>query len=66
MLNDGIVVLSRIQIGNSLVDLDFCLMITLFHKENPGIGIQISTIFRFRLDGLKTHLLRLVQLFSCK
>ena len=46
-----------------LINIDTSFTIPFLHKEYPCIGIEISGILRFCLDGTEGHLLCLVQLY---
>lgn len=58
------VILGRIPVLESRIDIGLGIYITLFHKQNPGVGIKIGTIVRFQLDGLVAHRLSLVQILA--
>ena len=47
-----------------LVDIYLRLFVAFLHEENPGVGIQESTVGGLCLDGAVAHLLRLLESFA--
>ena len=61
MFNNRTVICGGIAVFECLVYIGLGISIAFFHKENPSIGIQISTVVRLCLDGLVAHRLSLMQ-----
>lgn len=61
MFQNRTVICGGIAVFECLVYISLGISIAFFHKENPSIGIQISTVVRLRLDGFVAHRLSLMQ-----